>query len=76
MHDANRRSGPDRFGLIVALVGGLIFVGVLAFTLPYLSRWLDTLIVMAALFCPVIVAGLLYNRIERRGGWSLTSRLR
>jgi hypothetical protein len=76
MHDANRRSEPDRFGLIVALVGGLIFVGVLAFTLPYLSRWLDTLIVMAALFCPVVVAGLLYNRIERRGGWSLTSRLR
>jgi hypothetical protein len=76
MHDANRRSRPDRFGLIVALVGGLIFVGVLAFTLPYLSRWLDTLIVMAALFCPVVVAGLLYNRIERRGGWSLTSRLR
>ena len=76
MHDANRRSRPDRFGLIVALVGGLIFVGVLAFTLPPLSRWLDTFIVMAALFCPVIVAGLLYNSIERRGGWSLTNRLR
>ena len=76
MHDANRRSRPDRFGLIVALVGGLIFVGVLAFTLPPLSRWLDTFIVMAALFCPVIVAGLLYNWIERRGGWSHTNRLR
>ena len=76
MHDANRRSRPDRFGLLVALVGGLFLVGVLAFTLPPLSRWLDTLIVMAALFFPVIVAGPLYNRIERRGGWSHTNRLR
>jgi hypothetical protein len=76
MQDANRRSRPDRFGLIVALVGGLFFVGVLAFTLPPLSRWLDTFIVMAALFCPVIVAGLLYSGIERRGGWSHTNRLR
>lgn len=76
MHDANRRSRHDRFGLIVALVGALVFVGMLALTLPPLSRWLDTLIVMATLFCPVIVAGLLYNRIERRGGWSHTSRLR
>ena len=76
MQDANRRSRPDRFGLLVALVGGLFLVGVLAFTLPPLSRWLDTFIVMAALFCPVIVAGLLYNGIERRGGWSHTNRLR
>ena len=76
MHGANRRRQLDRFGLIVALVGGLIFVGVLAFTLPLLSRWLDTFIVMAALFFPVIVAGLLYNGIERRGGWSHTNRLR
>jgi Flp pilus assembly protein TadB len=76
MHDTNRRGRHDRFGLIVALVGALVFVGMLALTLPPLSRWLDTLIVMATLFCPVIVAGLLYNRIERRGGWSHTSRLR
>lgn len=76
MQDPNGREHPDRFGLIVALAGVLSFVGVLALTLPPLSRWLDTLIVMATLFCPVVVAGLLYHRIERRGGWSHTSRLR
>lgn len=76
MHDTNRGSGPDRFGWIAAVVGALVFLAVLAITLPSLSRWLDTLIVMASLFCPVIVAGLVYHRTERRGGWSHTSRLR
>ena len=76
MNDANGRSRPDRFGLMVALAGALVFVVVLVLTLPPLSRWADTLIVMATLFCPVIVAGLLYERIERRDGWSHRNRLR
>lgn len=76
MRGANGRGRPDRFGLIAALLGGLIFLAALAFTLPPLARWLDTLIVMTTLFAPVIFAGLLYTRIERRGGWSPTRRLR
>ncbi|WP_047864267.1 hypothetical protein [Rubrobacter aplysinae] len=76
MRGANGRARPDRFGLIAALLGGLIFLAALAFTLPPLTRWLDTLIVMTTLFVPVIVAGVLYNRIEHRGGWSPTRRLR
>ena len=70
------RSRPDRFGHIAMLVGAMVLATILAFTLPPLSRWLDTLIVMASLFAPVIVAGLIYIRIERRGGWKQTRRLR
>jgi uncharacterized membrane protein len=76
MRRANRGSQPDRFGLIAALLGALVFLAVLVVTLPPLARWLDTLIVMTTLFAPVIVAGLLYTRIDRRGGWSPRRRLR
>lgn len=45
MRGANRGSQPDRFGLIAASLGALVFLAVLAVTLPPLTRWLDTLIV-------------------------------
>ncbi|MGF1472977.1 MAG: sodium:solute symporter family protein [Rubrobacteraceae bacterium] len=73
---AGERSRPDRFGQVAVLVGTAAFMAVLAFTLPPLSRWFDTLIMMAALFAPVVVAGLIYTKIERGGGWSLMRRLR
>lgn len=76
MREANRESKPDRFGLIAALLGALVFLAVLVVTLPPLVRWVDTLIVMTTLFAPVVVAGLLYTRIDRRGGWSSSRRLK
>lgn len=74
--DDNSRSRPDRFGQVAALIGTVVFVTILIFTLPPLSRWLDTLIIMTSLFAPVIVAGLIYISLERKGGWSHTRRLR
>jgi Flp pilus assembly protein TadB len=76
MRETNRGSKPDRFGLVAALLGALVFLAVITVTLPPLTRWLDTLIVMTTLFAPVVVAGILYTRIDRRGGWSSRHRLK
>lgn len=59
----------DRFGCLAAVAGMFILVAILVFTLPPLVRWFDTLVVMVSLCVPAIVAGLVYEWIERRGGW-------
>lgn len=77
MSDSQRPRGHrDRFGCLAAVAGTLTLIAILAFTLPPLLRWWDTLVVMASLCLPAIAAGLIYERIERRGGWSQSRRLR
>ncbi|MBA2692755.1 MAG: hypothetical protein H0U65_09715 [Rubrobacter sp.] len=70
------RRRVDRFGFLATVAGALILVAILAFTLPPLLRWWDTLVVMVSLCLPAIAAGLVYEWIERRGGWDQSRRLR
>jgi uncharacterized membrane protein len=70
------RGRKDRFGFLAAVAGVVILVAILAFTLPPLVRWWDTFVVMVSLCAPGIVVGLVYEWVERRGGWSQSRRLR
>lgn len=59
----------DRFGLVAAAAGALLYVAAIVFFVLPLSQRLDTFLIVSFLFVPAVVGGLLYNRIEGRGGW-------
>lgn len=62
-------SRRDRFGLVAAAVGALLYVAATIFFVLPLSQQLDTFLIVSFLFVPAVVGGFVYDRIERRGGW-------
>lgn len=60
----------DRFGMIATAMGTLLYVGAIVFFVWPLTQKLDTFLIVSYLFVPSIAGGLIYDRIERAGGWS------
>lgn len=57
--------GPSSFGVVVAVVGALLFfITIIVFVAPLPDK-LDTALVVAWLFVPGIVGGLIYAKMER-----------
>lgn len=60
----------DRFGMIAAAMGTLLYIAAIVFFVWPLTQKLDTFLIVSYLFIPSIVGGFIYDRIERAGGWS------
>ena len=70
MTEEDRVIKRDRFGIVAAAVGTLLYVAAIVFFVWPLTQKLDTFLIVSYLFVPAIVGGLIYDRIERAGGWS------
>lgn len=68
-HD-HPRPDRDTFGLMASVSGAVLYAAAIVFFVLPLEQKLDTFLVVSYLFVPAIIGGLLYNRIERAGGWT------
>lgn len=59
----------DRFGLLAAGCAVVLYAAATVFFVLPLAHKLDTFLIVSYLFVPAIVGGLVYDRIDRSGGW-------
>lgn len=62
-------AGTDRFGIVAAVGGVVLYVVAIVFFVLPLEHRLDTFLIASYLFLPAIVGGIVYDRITRAGGW-------
>lgn len=65
----------DRFGIIAAITGTVLYIIAIIFFVTPLEKKADTFFAVSWVFCPAIIGSLIYDKIERAGGWSSSRRL-